>query len=142
VTIPASPERFEVTPNASTHWALIRTRLAAERTLLSWVRTAMALIGFGFTIVKIFEQLNKVSTVRALEPHAAHYFGLCLVGIGTLALCISVWQFQRLNHYLWTNFSAVAGIEGKRQHTPTLAVAICLIFVGLAVFVALLVRLP
>jgi putative membrane protein len=142
VTTPASSERFEVTPNATTHFALLRTRLAVERTLLSWVRTAMALIGFGFTIVKLFTQLNKMSKVPALEPHAAHYFGISLVAIGTLALCISVWQYQRFNRYLWTQFAAVAGMEGKRQHTPTLAIAICLIFVGIAVFVALLVRLP
>lgn len=32
------------------HFSWLRTRLSVERTLMSWVRTAIALIGFGFTI--------------------------------------------------------------------------------------------
>jgi putative membrane protein len=32
--------------------ALDRTRMAAERTLMAWVRTALSMIGFGFTIYK------------------------------------------------------------------------------------------
>ena len=34
----------------SSHFSWLRTRLSIERTLMSWVRTSTALIGFGFTI--------------------------------------------------------------------------------------------
>src|SRR5262249_43401590 len=44
--------RFEVRVTADSHFAWLRTRLAVERTLMSWLRTAVALIGFGFTIVQ------------------------------------------------------------------------------------------
>ena len=40
--------RFQVEPNVQTHFAWLRTRLSAERTLMSWVRTGAALIGFNY----------------------------------------------------------------------------------------------
>jgi hypothetical protein len=43
-----SAARFEVRATAADHFAWIRTRLALERTIMSWLRTAVALIGFGF----------------------------------------------------------------------------------------------
>ena len=49
-----SAERFEVRVTADTHFGWIRTRLSVERTMMSWIRTATALIGFGFAIVQFF----------------------------------------------------------------------------------------
>ena len=40
--------------DAGTRLALDRTALAHERTLMAWVRTAVSLISFGFTIYKFF----------------------------------------------------------------------------------------
>ena len=57
--------RYEVTPNVGNHFAFIRTRLALERTMMAWVRTAVALIGFGFTIVQFFERLAGMEGVAA-----------------------------------------------------------------------------
>jgi putative membrane protein len=48
--------RFEVRTTAESHFSWVRTRLSLERTLMSWVRTSVALIGFGFTIVRFFER--------------------------------------------------------------------------------------
>ena len=47
----STPHRFEIKTSAESHFSWIRTRLSVERTLMSWVRTGTALIGFGFTIV-------------------------------------------------------------------------------------------
>ena len=51
--------RFEVKPDAPTHFAWLRTRMSMERTLMSWVRTATALIGFGFTIFQFLYRFDK-----------------------------------------------------------------------------------
>jgi putative membrane protein len=45
--------------DSSTRLAYERTYLAHERTLMGWVRTAIALISFGFTIAKVFEYLRE-----------------------------------------------------------------------------------
>jgi Predicted membrane protein len=42
-----------------THFAWLRTRMSMERTLMSWVRTATALIGFGFTIFQFLQRFNQ-----------------------------------------------------------------------------------
>jgi len=54
----AGAGRFEVRATASDHFAWIRTRLSLERTMMSWQRTAVALIGFGFAIVQYLEHLE------------------------------------------------------------------------------------
>lgn len=38
--------------------------MSVERTLMSWVRTGTAMIGFGFTIFQFFEGLSKQSDVN------------------------------------------------------------------------------
>jgi putative membrane protein len=37
--------RFEVRVTADTHFGWLRTRLSVERTMMSWIRTAVSLIG-------------------------------------------------------------------------------------------------
>jgi uncharacterized membrane protein YidH (DUF202 family) len=54
----ANTGRFEVRVTDS-HFAWVRTRLALERTIMSWLRTAVALIGFGFAIVQYLEHLQQ-----------------------------------------------------------------------------------
>ena len=52
--------RFTVRTTAEAHFAWLRTRLALERTIMAWVRTAVSLIGFGFAIVQFFDRLQQM----------------------------------------------------------------------------------
>jgi putative membrane protein len=125
--------RFDVRPTVETHFSWLRTRMSTERTLMSWVRTATALIGFGFTIVQIFERFSTTEGVApAMFPQAPRYLGLALIGAGTLALIIAAWEYRGLIRYLWrTEFTPVAGIGDGPGHTPILGVMIVLILIGL-----------
>ena len=135
--------RFEVRVTASDHFAWIRTRLSLERTMMSWQRTAVALIGFGFAIVQYLEHLEQTPEARAAYlPHAPRYLGLALMACGILALVISIWQYSWAIRYLWGEpYTPIAGVTREGKHTPVMAVAIVLILIGLFAFFAVLLRL-
>jgi len=79
----------------SNQMAMDRTRLAHERTLMAWVRTATSLISFGFTIYKFFQYLqdkNQAPADRILGPRE---FALIMIGIGLLALLFATFQHRR-----------------------------------------------
>lgn len=136
-------ERFEVSATASSHFAWIRTRLALERTLMAWARTSVSLIGFGFTIVQFFQRVQSAASqsVPLFMPEAPRNFGLALIGSGILGLAVSLWQYYRGLHYLWSDqFRPVAGVEKERLTTPIMWVAIVLILVGIFAFLVVLFR--
>jgi putative membrane protein len=87
----ANAGRFEVRATADSHFGWIRTRLSLERTMMSWLRTAVALIGFGFAIVQYINHLKEIPGARpAYLPTAPEYLGLALISCGVLALVISL----------------------------------------------------
>jgi putative membrane protein len=92
-------ERRTTGPDASTKLAIERTYLAYSRTMLSWVRTATALITFGFSIQQFFRIAGQgvAESKRLIGPHE---FGLTMVIIGLLALLLAAldhrWAIQAL----------------------------------------------
>ena len=136
--------RFQVTAKAETHFSWLRTRMSVERTLMSWVRTATALIGFGFTIFQFMHRFNQTPGVKpAAEPWTPWVLGLSLIGTGTVALTIAVWEYRLLIRYLWEkDFKPIAGVDESAHHTPIVAVSVVLILIGMFAFAAVLLRVP
>ena len=134
--------RFEVKADVPTHFAWLRTRMSAERTAMSWVRTATALIGFGFTIVQFFAHLKTMEGVASpVRPEAPRYLGLALIGTGIIASFIALWEYRWLVRYLWSRqYKPVAGIDEFPHHTPILGVLIILILIGIFAFGAVFLR--
>ena len=85
--------------DTSTRLAYERTYLAHDRTLMGWVRTAIALISFGFTIAKVFELLREKEGERAtlLSPRA---IGILMIAIGLVALALATIQHRRASKVL------------------------------------------
>jgi len=125
------------------HFSWIRTRMSIERTLLSWVRTATALIGFGFTIFQFFERFNDMQGVAPpRNPGTPVYVALALVGTGTFALIVALLEYKGMVRYLWSNeFKAIAGVGDRPGWTPAMMVSTILTFIGIFVFGTLIVRL-
>ncbi len=76
-----------------TELAALRTAMAASRSLMAWVRTALSMIGFGFTLYKVLQGFG--DTIR---PAAARNGGLFLIGLGTVAVLfgwLEYWQVAR-----------------------------------------------
>jgi hypothetical protein len=77
--------RFDVHVTAESHFAWLRTRLAVERTMMAYMRTAVALIGFGFGLFQFlykFQNAPEIGSVRF--PNAAWLLGLALIFGGVL----------------------------------------------------------
>jgi putative membrane protein len=67
-----------------------RIYFAAERTLLAWVRTGLAMMGFGFVVARFGLFLRMVApTAQAAGEHApgtvSPYVGTALVALGVAA---------------------------------------------------------
>jgi putative membrane protein len=139
----AAPGRFEVRATASDHFSWLRTRLSVERTMMSWVRTAASLIGFGFTIVQFFDRMQDLPGIAPAHfPNAPRYLGLTLILCGIAALIVSIWEYVWAIRYLWGgDFLVVAGFTKEGKKTPLFAIAIALILVGLFAFFSVLFRL-
>ena len=138
-----SAGRFEVRVTSDSHFSWIRTRLSIERTMMSWIRTAVALIGFGFAIVQFLERLQQMPGVRPAEyPNAPRNLGLALISCGVLALLIAVWQYLWIIRYLWGgSFAPIAGPTREGVEMPVIIIAVLLICIGVFAFFAVLLRL-
>ena len=79
----------------STDLAVDRTRLAHERTLMAWVRTAASLISFGFTIYKFFQYMRDQGEVDQTRIFGPRQFAMALIGIGLSSLALATIQHRR-----------------------------------------------
>jgi putative membrane protein len=136
------PHGLEVRVTSDSHFAWIRTRLAVERTMMSWVRTSVALIGFGFTIVQFITRLHSMNeAVPVSRPEAPRYLGLALIATGVLVLLVSIVQYRAVVRYLLSKeFEPIAGIGEVVRHTPLYVISIVMIFIGLFAFGAVFLR--
>ena len=134
---------FVVTPTSDSHFAWIRTRLSADSTLMGWMRLAATLIGFGFTIVQFFDQLENMSNAKpALAPHLPRYLGLALIFSGVFGLLVAIWQYVWFVNYLHSEEFRRLAIKSRLPvNKPVLAIALALALIGSAAFVSVIFRL-
>lgn len=78
-----------------------REHQANERTFLAWLRTAIALIGFGLAIARFglfLRKLQAVVTHQEVSTPAvlrSSYLGAGLIIIGIIVIGLSVWRYQQ-----------------------------------------------
>ncbi len=113
--------------------ALDRTRMAAERTLMAWVRTALSMISFGFTIYKFLQVLQEQSTLPVMRPQTPRDVGLTLTGIGTFAVIIACVQH-------WKYIKKLRPDQPYKPWDLTFIVACIIAILGLLIFVSMILR--
>lgn len=96
----------EVTRDLTSKLALERTRVAYDRTMMAWIRTATSLITFGFGVYKFF-QLELKLAGRENQRIGIRDFALVMVGAGVLAMILG-----SLDH--WRNMQTL------RKEDPSL----------------------
>lgn len=79
-----------------------REHQANERTFLAWLRTAIALIGFGFAISRFglfLRQLQASFTGQNTLPDTfigSQNLGISLVILGVIVIALSVWRYNKV----------------------------------------------
>jgi putative membrane protein len=111
-----------------------RNRAAADRTLMAWIRTALSLIAFGFSIGKIAEYLQRANPEHVLDPiDSARIFGEAFIALGIFGLIAAIVQHRRILEKIK---------EGEYVYTEplplTMITAIILLLIGVFGFVAVL----
>jgi putative membrane protein len=114
-----------------------RNREAADRTLLAWIRTSLALISFGFGIERLgqaaIELDGKLAGFSAIRTRIG---GAVLVALGVAATLAGMWEHRRM-------LQAIASDDYRYADRPPIAryMAIALVAVGLAALVLILTGL-
>jgi len=83
--------------------ALERTKLANERTLLSYIRSSLYLLLGGIAII----QLEGFESIKFIG-----YFSL---GLTILLVIIGIYRFQKLNKQLKNYYTQIELMRGKQQ---------------------------
>jgi putative membrane protein len=73
-----------------------RVYFAAERTLLAWIRTGLAVIGLGFVVARFGLFLRMLRNGPDVTPHfGSTLIGVLLVLLGSAAIGTAAWQHAR-----------------------------------------------
>jgi putative membrane protein len=120
--------------NMATELTKERNRLAADRTLMAWIRTSLSLIAFGFGIGKVYDYLQSAGLRASADPiRSTLIFGCCFIALGMLALIAAVIQHTRILRRLEAPDYAY-----NAMRPITVIVAIMLLIIGLFGLVGIL----
>jgi putative membrane protein len=123
--------------NLTNELARERSRQAADRTLMAWVRTSLSLIGFGFGIASFRDIILEAGLVRGPQSYASAtlVFGLSFISLGVLGLLAATIQHWNILQHLKQDDFNYTGFRPL-----VFVMAILLMVIGLFAFIAVLVH--
>jgi uncharacterized protein (DUF302 family)/uncharacterized membrane protein YidH (DUF202 family) len=124
-------------PIAGNPHAALSDYLAAERTVLAWIRTGLALMGFGFVVARFGLFLQELQAAEHTPSAQAYglslWFGTALIAVGVFVNLFAGWQHARLVRLLDRGDPV-----RSRPAGPAVTIAVFLALVGLAMTIYLI----
>lgn len=109
----------------------VRTIMAADRTLMAWIRTSLSMYSFGFTIYKFLDTMAQHGQLaRSDSPQLV---GMFLAGLGTVAVIFGTISY-------WVTLRDLRRVEAFRLGRPILLMALIMCLTGAALFVSIATR--
>jgi putative membrane protein len=127
------PHREEDSAAVSAELARERNREAADRTLLAWIRTSLAMVSLGFGIER-FGQAAMSLDGGGFSPLKTRFYGATLMALGIVATLVGMWEHRLV-------LRAVSEDDYRYSDRPAIArwLGAGLVVVGIAGLAAMLV---
>jgi len=122
------------TPRLSDELARERNREAADRTLLAWIRTSLAMISLGFGIERLGQAaVGLDGQLTGFSPLKTRLFGAALILLGMTATLAGMWEHRVV-------LNAVARPDYRYTERPAIArtMGVAIVCVGLAALAAII----
>jgi len=132
VTINKEPARnapIQVDPDLG----VMRTMMAADRTLMAWIRTSLSMFTFGYTLYKVLQEVEEIAKL-GLHEAAPRNAGIMLTVTGTVALIMGIIEYSVTLRMLRRSYKF-------RLARPTLVMSVVLTFAGGSLCIGIISRL-
>jgi putative membrane protein len=116
-----------------TDLAVSRNLMAADRTLMAWIRTALSLNSFGFTIYKLLETFEE-SGASLPRQQSPRNIGLFLTGMGTFAMVMGAIEYRQ-------TMKELRQLRSVKFARPTIIMGFLMACMGLFLFFSIVTKL-
>jgi putative membrane protein len=128
------PEEIPPSSSLTNELARERNREAADRTLLAWIRTSLAMISLGFALERMGQfALALEGGLAPIRLWKTRAFGVALILLGVSATVAGMWEHRHV-------LASIKRVDYRYTERPVIArwMGIALILVGFAALATML----